>query len=134
MVFDDGRFDPRRRFELLERHRVTVFCAAVTELRRLGREDVDACDLGALRLTVSAGESVNPEIVHRLTALTGGSPLLGGCGQTETLMTVLNCPAMVVKPGSMGRALPGTEVAGRTAGGRGRASPGSWWRACRTRR
>ncbi|HUF86476.1 MAG TPA: AMP-binding protein [Thermohalobaculum sp.] len=110
VLLHDGRFDARRRFELLARHRVTVFCAAATELRRLVREDPGGFDLGALRLTVSAGESVNPGIVRRWTALTGG-PLLDGYGQTETLMTVLNYRAMPVKPGSMGRALPGTEVA-----------------------
>jgi acyl-coenzyme A synthetase/AMP-(fatty) acid ligase len=110
VVFHDGRFDPRRRFEILARYRVTVFCAAATELRRLVHEDARAHDLGALRLTVSAGESVNPEIVRRWTALTG-TPLLDGYGQTETLMTVLNYLPMPVKAGSMGRPLPGTEAA-----------------------
>lgn len=119
-VFHDGRFDARRRFELLAHHRVTVFCAAATELRRLVREDPGGFDLGALRLTVSAGESVNPEMVRRWTALTG-SPLLDGYGQTETLMTVLNYRAMPLKPGSMGRALPGTEVA--VVGPDGRRAP-----------
>jgi acyl-coenzyme A synthetase/AMP-(fatty) acid ligase len=110
VVFHHGRFDPKRRLEILERHRVSVFCAAATELRRLVQEDAGAWDLSALRLTVSAGESVNPEIVRRWTALTG-TPLLDGYGQTETLMTVLNYPAMPVKPGSMGRPLPGTDAA-----------------------
>lgn len=110
VLFHDGRFDAERRFDLLKRYRVSVFCAAATELRRLIQIDPGKRDLGALRLTVSAGESVNPEIVRRWTALTG-SPLLDGYGQTETLMTVLNYPAMPVKPGSMGRPLPGTEVA-----------------------
>jgi acyl-coenzyme A synthetase/AMP-(fatty) acid ligase len=110
VLFYDGPFEPARRFELLERYRVTVFCAAATELRRLIREDAANRDLSALRLTVSAGESVNPEVVRQWHSLTG-SPLLDGYGQTETLMTVLNYPVMPVKPGSMGRPLPGTEVA-----------------------
>lgn len=117
VVFHDGRFDARRRLEILARHRVTVFCASATELRRLARQDLDGLDLSALRLTVSAGESVNPEIVRNWTALTG-TPLLDGYGQTETLMTVLNYPAMPVKPGSMGRPVPGTEVALLGADGR----------------
>jgi acyl-coenzyme A synthetase/AMP-(fatty) acid ligase len=121
VVFHDGRFDPRRRFEILERYRVTVFCAAATELRRLVQEEAGAHDFGALRLTVSAGESVNPEIVRRWTAQ-AGVPLLDGYGQTETLMTVLNYPAMPVKPGSMGRPLPGTDAAVLTADGRRAAS------------
>lgn len=110
VLFYDGPFDAAKRLELLERYRVTVFCAAATELRQLINEDFAGRDLAALRLTVSAGESVNPEIVSRWSALTGGL-LLDGYGQTETLMTVMNYPSMPVKPGSMGRPLPGTEMA-----------------------
>jgi len=110
VFFHDGPFDPVRRFELMEQQRVTVFCAAATELRRLIQQDVSRRDLSALRLTVSAGESVNPEVVKQWQKMTGGL-LLDGYGQTETLMTVLNYPVMPVKPGSMGRPLPGTDVA-----------------------
>jgi acyl-coenzyme A synthetase/AMP-(fatty) acid ligase len=110
VLFYDGRFEPRARFELLARHRVTVFCAAATELRRLITEDVSGFDLSALRLGVSAGETVNPEVVRRWRDLTG-VPLLDGYGQTETLMTVLNYPCLPVRPGSMGKPLPGTAVA-----------------------
>ena len=110
VLFHDGPFDARRRFELMERYRVTVFCAAATELRRLVLEDVSGLDLSALRLAVSAGESVNPEIVDAWRRMTGVD-LLDGYGQTETLMTVLNYPGMPVKPGSMGRPLPGVEAA-----------------------
>ena len=70
--------------------------------------DIGGVDLPRLRLTVSAGESVNPEVVLRWRALTGVD-LLDGYGQTETLMTILNYPGMPVKPGSMGRPLPGSE-------------------------
>jgi acyl-coenzyme A synthetase/AMP-(fatty) acid ligase len=110
VLFYDGRFDPRLRLELLARHRVTVFCAAATELRRLIAEDFSGFDLAALRLAVSAGETVNPEVVRRWVEKTGVA-LLDGYGQTETLMTVLNYPCLAVKPGSMGKPLPGTEVA-----------------------
>ena len=109
VLFHNGRFDPRERLALLAKHRVTVFCAAATELRRLINEDFSAHDLSALRLAVSAGETVNPEIVRRWQALTGIA-LLDGYGQTETLMTVLNYPFMPVKPGSMGRPQPGIEA------------------------
>ena len=122
-VFHEGPFDPKRRFEVLERNRVTVFCAAATELRRLVREDVGGYDLSALKLTVSAGESVNPEIIdawHRLT----GVPLLDGYGQTETLMTVLNYHGMAMKPGSMGRPLPGVETGMYGEEGRIACAPG----------
>ena len=109
VLFYDGRFDPQKRFELLEKYRVSVFCAAATELRQLVLQDVRGRDLSALRLAISAGETVNPEIIERWRALTGLA-LLDGYGQTETLMTVLNYPPMAVKPGSMGRPLPGTAI------------------------
>jgi acyl-coenzyme A synthetase/AMP-(fatty) acid ligase len=126
VLFYDGPFDPRVRFELLARHGITVFCAAATELRRLLLEDVSGFDLSRLRLTVSAGESVNPEVLEAWERRVG-VPLLDGYGQTETLMTVLNYPGMPVKPGSMGRPLPGVHAAVltgehtvATAGARGR--------------
>jgi len=110
VLFYHGAFEPRARLALLAKHRVTVFCAAATEFRRLVNEDLASFDLSALRLSVSAGETVNPEIVRRWRAR-AGVPLLDGYGQTETLMTVLNYPFMPVKPGSMGRPLPGVEIA-----------------------
>ncbi len=110
VLFYNGRFDPGERLALLAKHRVTVFCAAATEFRRLVNEDVSRHDLAALRLAVSAGETVNPEIVRQWQALTG-IPLLDAYGQTETLMTVLNYPFMPVKPGSMGKPFPGLDAA-----------------------
>jgi acyl-coenzyme A synthetase/AMP-(fatty) acid ligase len=110
VLFHHGRFDPAERFALMAKHRVTVFCAAATEFRKLIQEDISARDLRALRLAVSAGETVNPEIIRRWNAMTG-VPLLDAYGQTETLMTVLNYPFMDVKPGSMGKPLPGLDIA-----------------------
>ena len=107
VFFYDGKFEPRERLRLLAQYRITVFCAAATEFRQLVNDQVDDYDLSALRLSVSAGETVNPEIVHQWKAC-AGSPLLDGYGQTETLMTVLNYPCLTVKAGSMGQPIPGT--------------------------
>ncbi len=109
VLFYDGRFDAAGRLALLERYGVTVFCAAATEFRQLVSLDFSGFDLGRLRLAVSAGESVNPEVVERWQKLTG-VPLIEAYGQTETLMTVANHASAPVKPGSMGRALPGTKM------------------------
>ncbi len=108
VLFYDGRFEAEQRLRLLEKHKVTVFCAPATEFRHLINAPVSRYDLSALRLSVSAGESVNPEVVKRWHELTGAQ-LLDGYGQTETLMTILNYPCMEVKPGSMGKPIPGTE-------------------------
>ncbi len=117
VLFYDGPFEPKTRFELLERYEVTCFCAAATELRRLIREDASGFDLTRLKSTVSAGESVNPEIIDRWREISG-TTVLDGYGQTETLMTVTNRPGRPVKPGSMGRPLPGVAIAVRTTGGK----------------
>lgn len=107
VLFYDGKFDAAERLRLLEHYKVTVFCAPATEFRHLVTLPVQDTDLSALRLSVSAGESVNPEIVKKWNEITGAQ-LLDGYGQTETLMTVLNYPCLPVKPGSMGKPIPGT--------------------------
>lgn len=107
VFFYDGKFDARERLRLLERYKISVFCAPATEFRHLVNENLAEVDLSVLRLSVSAGETVNPEIVNQWKALSG-SELLDGYGQTETLMTVLNYPCLPVKPGSMGQPIPGT--------------------------
>ncbi len=116
VLFYDGPFDAEKRIKLLEKYKISVFCAAATEIRQLVQLDTSGNDLSALRLSVSAGESVNPEIVRSWSDKTG-APLLDGYGQTETLMTVLNYKDMPVKPGSMGKPLPGTETAILTEAG-----------------
>jgi acetyl-CoA synthetase len=105
----DGRFDPVGRLELLVRHGVTVFCAAAAEFRQLVNLDLRRFDLSRLRLAVSAGEAVNPEVVERWHKQTGIS-LIEAYGQTETLMTAANQATEPSRPGSMGRALPGTSL------------------------
>ena len=110
VLFHDGPFDPERRFDLIERYGVTVFCAAATELRRLITLDVSKRDLSRLRLTVSAGESLNPEVLAKWREMTGET-IHEAYGLTETLMLVCNYPGAAVKPGSMGRPLPGAHMA-----------------------
>jgi len=108
VFFFNGKFDAAKRLELLQRYKVSIFCAPATEFRHLVNAPVQDYDLPALRLCVSAGESVNPEVVERWRHL-AGVQLLDGYGQTETLMTILNYPPMPVKAGSMGKPLPGCE-------------------------
>ena len=109
VLFYDGPFVPEERCDLIERHRVTVYCAAATELRHMIALDLSGRDLSSLRLTVSAGEAVNPQVVERWQAMTSGI-LLEAYGLTETLMLVANYRGTKVKPGSMGRQLPGVEL------------------------
>ncbi|MEO0728947.1 MAG: AMP-binding protein, partial [Pseudomonadota bacterium] len=108
--FYDGAFDPHDRLRRIVDDGVTVFCAAATEFRHLVEQDLSSFDFSKLRLTASAGESVNPAVVEAWQRATG-SPLIESYGQTETLMTIANNASMEVRPGSMGRALPGTHLA-----------------------
>jgi acyl-coenzyme A synthetase/AMP-(fatty) acid ligase len=105
----DGPFDPAQRLHLLQRHRVTVFCAAATELNRLLNLDLQSWNLSALRRTISAGETVSAAVQQRWTQAFG-RPIYESYGQTENLITVGNFTCMPVKPGSMGRPMPGSRM------------------------
>ncbi|MGV6873984.1 acyl-CoA synthetase [Pseudochelatococcus sp. B33] len=107
--FYDGPFDPAERVRLLEKHRITVYCAPGTELFRVVDEDISARDLGQLRHTVSSGETLNTVVAEKWRKRTG-IPILEAYGQTETLMTLLNYPCADVRDGSMGLPLPGLDL------------------------
>lgn len=109
VLFCEGRFDPGQRIDYIQRFGVTVFCAAATEFRHLVNQQIRPTALATLRMAISAGESVNPEVLKQWQTLTS-VPLIEAYGQTETLMTVANDADSLVKPGSMGRPLPGCEM------------------------
>ncbi len=95
---------------ILARHRVTSFCAPPTLYRRLVHADFSRHDLSALRHCTSAGEPLNPEVIREWQRGTGGLTIFDGYGQTETTCLVANYRAMEVRPGSMGRPVPGYDV------------------------
>ena len=88
---------------------VTTFCAPPTVWRMLIQEDLTRWDL-PLRELVGAGEPLNPEVIEQVKAA-WGLTIRDGYGQTETTAQIGNAPGMKVKPGSMGRPLPGYTVA-----------------------
>lgn len=97
-------------FGILARYRVTSFCAPPTLYRRLVHGDFSKHDLSALRHCTSAGEPLNPEVIRGWQRGTGGLTVYDGYGQTETTCLVANYRAMEVRPGSMGRPVPGYDV------------------------
>ena len=105
-----GRPDPAAIFDILARHRVTSFCAPPTLYRRLVQADFSGYDLSALRHCTSAGEPLNPEVIREWRQRTGGLMIYDGYGQTETTCLVANYRAMEVRPGAMGRPVPGYDV------------------------
>lgn len=108
-VYDYARFDPRAVLETVVRHGVTTLCAPPTVWRMLVGEDLAAYPV-ALRELVSAGEPLNPEVIERVQRA-WGLTIRDGYGQTETTAQIGNSPGQPVKPGSMGRPLPGYRIA-----------------------
>ncbi|HLY53038.1 MAG TPA: AMP-binding protein, partial [Steroidobacteraceae bacterium] len=102
------RFDARELLRHLVRCRVTTFCAPPTVWRMLIQHDLSAAAV-SLREVASAGEPLNPEVIERVRAA-WGLTIRDGFGQTETTAQVGNPPGQPVKPGSMGRPLPGFPV------------------------
>ena len=105
----DGPFSPAERLRLLARHRITVYCAAGTELYRVVNEDVKRYDLSALRHAITAGEALSPVVARRFEEATGVK-VAEAYGQTEALMMTLNFPSEPLKYGSMGLAAPGLDL------------------------
>ncbi|RKT53692.1 AMP-binding protein [Saccharothrix australiensis] len=110
LVLDHERFSVEGLFDVIARCGVTTFCAPPTVWRLIIQADLKAADVGGLRECVSAGEPLNPEVIARVRAA-WGITVRDGYGQTETTAQIGNTPGQPVKPGSMGRALPGYSVA-----------------------
>ena len=114
LVVDEAEFDAARWYRILAEQRVTVWYTAPTAIRMLmkaGAELARGHDLSALRFAASVGEPLNPEaVVWGQEAL--GLPFHDNWWQTETGgIMIANTAAMDIRPGSMGKPLPGVEAA-----------------------
>ena len=107
-VHNYTRFDAAALLERIREHGVTTFCAPPTVWRMLIKADLTGGG-GALREVIAAGEPLNPEVVEQVRTH-WGLTLRDGFGQTETTAQIGNTPGSVVKPGSMGRPLPGVPI------------------------
>jgi acyl-coenzyme A synthetase/AMP-(fatty) acid ligase len=105
-----GRPDANTIFGILARHRISSFCAPPTLYRLLVQGDFTQHDLSSLRHCTSAGEPLNPEVIRAWSEATGGLTVYDGYGQTETTCVAANFRTVPVRPGSMGRAMPGWDV------------------------
>ncbi len=106
-----GKPDPDTILSIIGRHQVTSFCAPPTLYRMLVQADFKAHDLSCLRHCTSAGEPLNPEVIRAWRTGTGGLTVYDGYGQSETTALVANYRAMEVRPGSMGKPVPGYDIA-----------------------
>ena len=113
LVVDEAEFDVERWYDILERERVTVFYSAPTAIRRLmraGEAPARRRDLSRLRFLASVGEPLNPEAVVWAQQVFG-QPFHDNWWQTETGgIMIANFAGMDVKPGSMGKPLPGVRA------------------------
>jgi acyl-coenzyme A synthetase/AMP-(fatty) acid ligase len=105
-----GRPDAATILDIVARNRITSFCAPPTLYRLLVQTDFSAHDLSALRHCTSAGEPLNPEVIRAWREGTGGLTVYDGYGQSETTVVVANYRAVDVRPGSMGKPVPGWDV------------------------
>ncbi len=108
-IVNQRRFNARGLLDAIVRCGVTTFCAPPTVWRMLIQEDLAAWPV-KLNELIGAGEPLNPEVIERVKAA-WNLTIRDGYGQTETTALVGNAPGQKVKPGSMGRPLPGYRVA-----------------------
>jgi acetyl-CoA synthetase len=109
LVLNYQRFSASSLLAALGSCGVTTFCAPPTVWRMLLQADLGSADVSSLRECVAAGEPLNPEVIEQVRKA-WGITVRDGFGQTETTAQVGNTPGQQVRPGSMGRPLPGYSV------------------------
>jgi acetyl-CoA synthetase len=107
-LYNYTRFDAGALLGRLRDHEITSFCAPPTVWRMLITSDLSGGP-GTLRELIGAGEPLNPEVIEQVRAA-WGLTIRDGYGQTETSAQIGNTPGTPVKPGSMGKPLPGLPV------------------------
>jgi acetyl-CoA synthetase len=107
-IANQPRFDARGLLDAIATHGVTTMCAPPTVWRMLVQLPLAEWKT-ALREVCGAGEPLNPEIIEQVRAA-WGLTIRDGYGQTETSAQIGNPPGQLIKPGSMGRPLPGYRI------------------------
>jgi acetyl-CoA synthetase len=107
-IYNYSRFDPAALLRVLRTHDVTSLCAPPTVWRMLINADLSGGP-GSLREVIGAGEPLNPEVIAQVEKA-WGLTIRDGFGQTEMTAAIGNTPGAPLKPGSMGRPLPGIPV------------------------
>ena len=108
LIVNQAPFNAKALLGVLERCKVTTFCAPPTVWRLMIQEDLAAAKV-ALREVCGAGEPLNPEVINKVQEA-WGLTIRDGYGQTETTAQIANSPGQKVKPGAMGRPMPGYRV------------------------
>jgi acetyl-CoA synthetase len=108
LVMNYTKFDAAGVFAVLDRCNVTSFCAPPTVWRMLIQADLSVLKNPPQKV-VGAGEPLNPEVIDKIDKA-WGVRIRDGFGQTESTVQIGNPPGQIVKPGSMGRPIPGYPI------------------------
>ena len=108
-ILNQGRFNAQGLLRALTDNNVTSLCAPPTVWRMLVQEDIASFDV-ALTSACAAGEPLNPEVIGTVERA-WGLTIRDGFGQTETSAQIANSPGQEVSAGSVGRPLPGYDIA-----------------------
>lgn len=105
MVYDFETFSPGKLLRIMEKYRVTSFCAPPTVYRYFVKKGMDKYNLESLEHLTTAGEALNPKVFDKVFEQTG-LHLMEGFGQTESVLMLANFCNTTSKPGSMGKPSP----------------------------
>lgn len=108
-TYDFEEFYASEILKMIEKYRITTFCAPPTVYRVMVHMHLAKYDLSSLKTVATAGEALNPEIYDKFLQATG-MKIMEGFGQTETTLTIANLAGMEPHPGSMGRPTPQYDV------------------------
>ena len=107
-IYNYVRFDAQTLMSVMDAEHVTSICAPPTVWRMLIQADLTAMKHPPTKV-LAAGEPLNPVVIEAVKTA-WNTDIRDGFGQTETTLQIANTPGQKVKPGSLGRVLPGYEV------------------------
>ena len=105
-TYDFDRFDSAKILPMFAKYGITTFCAPPTMYRMLIKQDLSQYDLSSIRHATTAGEALNPEVFYQFEKSTG-LRIAEGFGQTEMTLGIGNLVGTTLKPGAMGKPVPG---------------------------
>ncbi len=104
-VYDFDVFSADSILKMVEKYKISTFCAPPTMYRILVKMDLSKYDLSSVSYFTTAGEALNPEVFYQFKDMTGFT-IYEGFGQTESTLVIGNLVGTEPRPGSMGQASP----------------------------
>ncbi|WP_368292355.1 AMP-binding protein [Dehalobacter sp. TBBPA1] len=108
-VYDMDKFIPEKLLEMMQKYKLSTFCAPPTIYRFLLEHNLEKYNLSSIVHCSTAGEPLNPDVFNRFKSITGLS-ILNGFGQSETTVLVANFEWLDIYPGAMGKPNPAYKI------------------------